>query len=57
MVVVHDENNDYFDKEDEVVEGEDIVKEEETDLREGGEHDNATWRMPSILKNVDCVGC
>ncbi len=37
-VVVHNDSNDYFDKEDEVVEEEEeVVKEEEVDLREGGE--------------------
>ncbi len=57
-VVVHDDISDYSDKENEIMEEEeDIVKEEETDLREGGEQDDATRQMPSILKNVDCARC
>jgi hypothetical protein len=38
-------------------EEEDVVKEEKANLREGGEHDDATRKMPSILKSLDCAGC
>ncbi len=46
-----------MEEEEDENEEEDVVKEEEADLREGGEPDDATGKMPSILKNVDCVGC
>jgi hypothetical protein len=38
-------------------EEEDVVKEEEANLREGGEQEDVTTKMPSILKSVDCAGC
>jgi hypothetical protein len=58
-------SNDYSNEEDEAVEEEedeneeeeDVVKEEEVDLKEGREQDDATGKMPSILKSVDCAGC